>query len=709
MSENINHMDDFELVYPDSVDPVLTAKQKYGIEAFVEKKVRVPNTTPVVDGKPNLHASSLTTTPFRDTTSILGHPITGAIHGPLEALEDALWNLDRAARRAGNIPLADLSPVFDVRNILLGKTAGQVFDGFGLLNYNAGALTPDHVPHEYKMKRLQDTGETVVSQIDGQEHKIWEITVNTLWTGQNFDADTFLIRVPATVHDFDELRIKWRVYSMIQEDLAPTTILNDDFGRIFHGLDSTFLSMVPGHLNEITIKYPSLKNFRGLYNWGWGVHPPRIQFLQPVLERTLDDPNGVHLESADGTGTESWHPFSASFVKRNRDDLTIENIGKAAPEKKIYRVAQAALDGATGTQISRMLNERNTAPRGIFTEWINLIRNQRQLPAEAWDVIAHETGVVPEDRDIGPYDVVVAYLNNKLYGVSRAGQPNADGKGDVVDDFEQGDITRVKVINLDNHTHYYRNVDFGAQFFQDNKKAFGNGQFSFEKFNVKPTYGAPKAIEMQWRTGWGYVPHLGIAKQGGVFPRPVDREQLTPFTDQFGDTHTGYVFKNVSGHWRFSPPPPIRAGEGDHLPEAGDPLRDADGIDGVLMGLDTEAFGIAKMPEDPPYNHPNEALRDVAFPGFLQNPGSGGDIIPPTPRWIPFLAVHPQTGKLTAPDGSWWVNQTYLHGRPVPPSSAIEAHIEAPRASGQLFYQFDPLFHDNAIFSYHPSSDIVRG
>jgi len=30
--------------------------------------------------------------------------------------------------------------------------------------------------------------------------------------------------------------------------------------------------------------------------------------------------------------------------------------------------------------------------------------------------------------------------------------------------------------------------------------------------------------------------------------------------------------------------------------------------------------------------------------------------------------------------------------------------IEAPRASAQVFYQFDDLFHDNAIFSPHPKS-----
>jgi len=49
-----------------------------------------------------------------------------------------------------------------------------------------------------------------------------------------------------------------------------------------------------------------------------------------------------------------------------------------------------------------------------------------------------------------------------------------------------------------------------------------------------------------------------------------------------------------------------------------------------------------------------------------------------------------------------------MHGRPVPGQSSITANIESARSGAQLFYQFDPLFHDNMIFSYHPRRDIVR-
>ena len=711
MATNILNLADFDQIYPDSVDPVLS-------QAF-NREVRAPNSRAVKDGLPNLHdPEGLIRTPFHEALSALGHPIEGVnIRNPLDDLEVTLSRLLRVARLAGDRSLnaVEQAPAQEAMEILLGQTQGKVYDGFALLNYNnTDGISPDHVAGQYKMKELQDTGETFTSQIDNKPHKLWEVTINMVWYGQNFDQDMFLLAIPAEVHNYDQLQIRWRIYSMIQEDLAPTTILNDAFGRIFHGLDSTFLSLAQDHLNEITIRYPSITNFRGLYNWGWGVHPPRIAFVQPVRRATQGGKNG-------------WDPLSYSFVERNRN-LTIQAIGSAAPEKKAYQVAHAALHGATGTDIARMLGDRSGSPRGIFTEWINLAKDQRQLPPEAWDMLRDEDGI-SSGEDLSSYDAVVVFMNNEMYGVSSAGQPNTEGKGEVIKDFAQGDLTRVKVINLDNHTHYYRNVDFGARVVDEIKKAFGNGKFSFEKFNVKPSYGVPKVIEMLWRTGWGFVPHRGIAKQAAVFPRAVDQLELTPFTDQFGVTHEGYLFKRTSDYWRFNPPGGIRAGFGHpdftepneepetdpinqaRVPiEPGMPLRDADGVDGVKIGLDTEAFGIAQMPDEELTHHPDQTnFPSQTFPGFLRNPSSGGDIIPPTPPWRPYLALDPRTGELEdSESGGYWVDKTYLHGRPVFANSSFVATIEAPRASAQLFYNFDPLYHDNAIFSFHPASDTAR-
>ena len=665
-------------VFPNSLDPVLSAT--------MGREVRIPNTCPALNGKPNLHVGDLGITPLDRTYSLRGEHAITSTRNPHQDLELALSRLLRGSRQQGSDREALEAAAREALDILMGETRGRVYDGFALLNINRGAFALDHVPEEYKTKRLVDSGDTVISEIDGQRRKIWQVTVNMLWYGHNFDSDTFLLRIPFEAHPYDQLRVDWRVYSLVQEDLAPCTITQDGFGRIFHGLDSTFTHIPSGTLGELSVNYPSLLHFRGMYTWGWGVHPPRVQFLQPIVE--IDE---------DG----SLNPPGLSFATRMKEGLRLDTIAEAAPEKKIYRVAEAALNGASGARIAAMLTDPEEGPNGTFREWLRLASDQRQLPPEAWEVLAHEDGL--GRGDFGPYDIVLAYMNNEIYGDTPYAQFGAEGKDGVTRDWPQSGLMRVKVINFDGHTHYYRNVDFGAPLISENEHAFGNGRFSFEKFNAKPTYGAPKVAEMQWRTGWGYVPHVGIAVQSGVFPRNSDRLQLRPFTDQLGHTYYGYLFRNASGYFRFDPPAAIR--EGDNLP-AGDSLRDEDGRNGVMVSFDAEAFGVAKMPEGPITGHPDqENFANLTFPGFLRNPSSGGDIIPPTPVWAPFLALHPDTGTLRTPDGGWWVDETYLHGRPVASNTAIVATVEAPRASGQLFYQFDPLFHDNMIFSYHPRSD----
>jgi hypothetical protein len=671
---------DYEQLHPDSMDPVLS--KMFG------RDVRIPNSCPAIDGSPNLHEDALEFAPLLTTHSLTGNPIK-SLHDPLQDLELALYKIEKACKAPEYRPAYVQAAARDVLDILKGDTRGRVYDGFPLLNYNRRKTLRDQVAGEYKTKRLRDSGETIVSQIDGEIHKVWEVDYSMLWYGHNFDSDMYLLRIPFEAHPYDEIRINWRIYSLIQEDLSPSTITNDGFGRIYHGLDSSFESIPANTLSELTIRYPSVLHLRGIYVWGWGVHPPRVQFLQPIYEA---DENGGLI------------PASESFSWRTANDLTLDAISNVAPEKKAFRVAVAALEGAGRSQLLAMLTDGEIEPRGSYREWLRLAADQRQLPPEAWDTLAAEDGL--NYGQFGDYDIVLAYMNNEIYGDTPYAQYGAEGKGGVVKDWAQGEIMRVKVINFDNHTHYYRNVDFGAQLIHENKKAFGNGKFSFEKFSPKPSYGVPKIAEMQWRTGWGYVPHLGIAGQPGLFPRPKDRLLIRPFLDQLNATHYGYVFRNVSGYWRFNPPAVIREGA---TIMAGNPLRESDGEDGVLISFDAEAFGTAKMPLTGITTHPNQDdFPRVVHPGFLKNPGSGGDIIPPTPVWVPFLSHNPETGTLWDPQGNYWVDQTFMHGRPVAASASIVANVEAPRAGAQLFYQFDPLFHDNMIFSYHPRSDTNR-
>lgn len=686
---------------PGILEPALTA--------ITGEEVRIPNTDQA-DGDTLLNlVGEVVEVDAEGASSLTGHVITH-VASPNDDMDDALQDL---ADAAGNddVPAMQTAAA-ELMSILLGTTEGRIYDGFAMLNFNRGAFVPDHIPNEYKMKPVTDTGETAPG-IDGEPRRIWEVTVNFLWYDGQFDSDTFLLRVPVEAHEYDTLRVHYRIYSLITEDFAPTTVLMDKrlAGSVqfpFKGFDSVWTKIQNDRITELTVDHPPLRLLRGIYTWGWRVHPPRIQFLQPVFEMVNAHTGEVELE-----------PQGESYAYRNRQ-LSIEGIGEAAPEKKMYTVAQAALDGGSTAEVLAMLTEPTTAPQGTWQDWVDLAEDQTKLPPEAWDILAQE-GI--EKGDFGPYRFVSAYLNNEMYGEG----PN----GNSIEGWFQGDQFSVKLINLDNHTHYFRNVDFGPKLHDDiSSGSFPSGSHSFEIMNFKPTYGTPKVAEMQWRAGWGFRPHFDIVHQDNLFPRPSDNALIANFTGGDGSPHPGWQYSEEvrGGDFRFNPPPFI-IGTVDE-PSA-DRLREGDGSAGLLIGQLTEGYGEAKMcsvDDFPlggfcesdisafnPYGAKNidtneDGEPDVLwFPPFLRNPNAdaGGDIIPPTPAWKPFLWINPNNGTLFIdpddPAQGYWADLTYAHGQPVSAGGAIVASIESPRASAQVFYQFDDLFHDNAIFSPHPT------
>ena len=57
------------------------------------------------------------------------------------------------------------------------------------------------------------------------------------------------------------------------------------------------------------------------------------------------------------------------------------------------------------------------------------------------------------------------------------------GEGPFLDEIKlwvQRESFRVKLVNLDKHTHYFRNVDFSARLHDDILRCCGGGQTSFE-------------------------------------------------------------------------------------------------------------------------------------------------------------------------------------------------------------------------------------
>lgn len=683
---------------PGLLEPVLSAT--------TGQEVRIPHTDQVANGQQLNIVGNVVSQQAQGTVSLTGHPIT-QVASPHDDMEQALKDLKDAAK--DNDQAAMQAAANELQAILLGTTQGRIYDGFAMLNYNRGAFVADHVPGEYKMKILRDSGQTEMG-MDGQPRKIWEADVNMLWYDEEFDADTYLLRVPVAAHEFDTFRINYRIYSLEREEFSPTLMMNDrrQPGSVqfpFKGLDSVWEPINGDTVTTITVAYPPLGLLNGIYTWGWRLHPPRIHFLQPVFEIT-----NAH------TGQVELNPEGQSFALRNRL-LTINDIGDAAPEKKMYNVAQAALSGATPNQVKDMLTKANVAPRGTWQEWANQAENQRQLPPEAWDVLAAE-GI--SQGTFGPYRFVMAYLNQEVYGEGP--------QGDNIQTFTQGDRFPVKVINLDNNSHYYRLVDFGPRLHNDIAGLSNGGGHSFEVFDFKPFYGVPKVAELQWRAGWGFRPGMNVIQQQDVFPRPQDSALLQTYFDGSGIQRSGYQFSPQArqGDFRVNVPPMII---GTMMQPSAQGFKEGDGSDGLLIGQGTEGFGVARgcsldaapmgqfCPQDlAPFN-PNGAknmdmdgdgVMDVLlFPPFLRNPNpNGGDIFPPTPAWKPFLHINPNNGSLyidpNDPSKGFWADLTFAHGRPIPGGTSLTANIEAPRAAGQVFYQFDHLYHDNAIFSPHP-------
>jgi len=483
----------------------------------------------------------------------------------------------------------------------------------------------------------------------------------------------------------------------------------------FKGIDSVWLAMDPGQVMKVTVKYPPIRQVRGVYTWGWREHPPRIQFLQPIYE----------IENVN-TGEIELDPQGKSYAARTRNDLTLQAIGDAAPEMKMWKTVKAVMTGTSPANIARGMTESDVGPRGTWIEWADLAENQTQLPPEAWDVLAAEDDL--EVGDFGDFEMVSIFLNNEMYG---EGPFQAE-----VPQWNQGDTFEVKLINLDNHTHYFRNVDFSTRLHDDMLRCCGGGLTSFEVMNFKPSYGAPKVAEMQWRAGWGFRPHHDVIQQSEVFPRGMDRVQLAPYKSGFDHWYYGYQYSEEArgGDFRFNPPDFI-------IKEIDEPspfqLRDFDLVDGLLIGQRTEGYGRAQMcPGDPggdfcqtdigPFNphgvlnwpepsNPDVEKTELRFPPFLRNPDQGaldaGDIIPPTAAWRPFLWINPNNGTLfidpERPEIGYWADLTFSHGAPVKAGRSIHASIELPRSAGQVFYQFDDLFHDNAIFSPHPIANGV--
>jgi hypothetical protein len=138
---------------------------------------------------------------------------------------------------------------------------------------------------------------------------------------------------------------------------------------------------------------------------------------------------------------------------------------------------------------------------------------------------------------------------------------------------------------------------------------------------------------------------------------------------------------------------------------------------GLRIGATTPGFGTARMPAgDLSGFHPegfvnadtdgdlvNDAL---IFPDWMRNPDSGGgDLIPTTPDFEPFLWLSPENGTpwLDPADRAAgpWAASTFAFGLPVPANGAAAFTLVRPRFTGQGLWWSDGLFRDGGVGVTH--------
>jgi hypothetical protein len=683
---------------PGMLDPIL--------EHYLQGSVRLPGSDQVLPPSELVNiVGGARRRPAAGAASATGATISAnGADSPNRSLKDALRGIDDASA-VGNMAQAQ-TWASEALAILNGSTQGRIYDGFPMLNYDRGAWRADHVAGEYLTKRVYDSGRRKPGP-GGRTLKVWTVQVNVLFYDEEVDGDTHFLLIPPEASPLDLLIVQWRVYASEHDNFVPSNYLQDfaPFGEGLlpsKGYDVTWATVGGEEVLDVAVNHGTLGNLRGLQAWRWRPERPSAHFIQPVFERR-DPQSGQVRRDARGA--------ALMELRRGQGANTISAV---APESKVKQVAEAVLGGASAAAVQAMLNDRQTPPFGLYEEWVELLKAKNVLPPETWQALAQE-GITPGMADpFGPYDVVLAWANHELYAV--ADDPTIldplTGLWIPQPEDQQGARLNVKVFNHDPVSHYLQVADYGTALHDDIgtcSNAPGGGH-SLEIFNEKPVYGAPKIHELMWRASFGLRRGIGYVEPFDMFPRAEDQAGLVAFSDPAGQSRLGWTWPaDLRGADFVVQVPPAWLGTSSSLSESGLP--------GLRIGATTPGFGRARMPAgDLSAFHPDGmvntdtdgdlVLDSLIFPDWMRNPDlAGGDLIPTTPDFEPFLWLSPENGTpwinpANHAEGPW-AARTYALGEPVPAASNFSFTMVRPRYTGQGLWYTDGLWRDQSITATH--------
>ena len=674
---------------PGIIDPV--AEYWLSSPARLPGSLQVTGNSELVNIVGQVRRRDIKTVPSASGTQI------NSTKSPAKDLESALGDLGAADTAGQQAPMN--AAALELRAILLGDTQGRAYDGFPMLHHRLAPTTPGQLAGEYRMKRLEDRGARVASY-GGALRKVWQAEVRLLYADDDIDCDTAQLVIPAGAHPLDVIHITYLIASLERADFAPTTLMDDlqPFGEgrlASKSFDATWVALGTDEATLVTVDHGTVGAIRGVQLWNWRAEPDAAAYLH--VSREILAANGTLRLDAKGTA-----------VAERLRALDLDSVGGAAPERKVLTVADAVLAGATPAQTLAMLTQAATAPLGTAQEWLAMLDRRDLLPPEAWTQLALE-GIYPNQpgpAPLGPYYAVAVYLNHELRAVTLdqlLGHDPLTGAPLPLPGDLQGEAAKIKILNLDNVAHHFQARDYGPALHDDIATCSyaPAGSHSLEIFSDKPLYGAPKQAELQWRAGWSLRRGIGIVPQYDVFPRAADRGLLSGWSDGLGAQHLGWSY-----------PAALRGGDFVVDPPAGwlgtPPLHEGAGTAGLVIGATTPGYGVAKMPTgDLAAYHPTGALNAdldgdgildaLVFPAWMRNPDpQGGDFVPATPAFEPFLYLSPENGTIWVdplnPQLGYWSDRSYAFGAPVAAGANVAVEVIQKRALGQAMWLCDGLF-----------------
>lgn len=392
--------------------------------------VEMPNTLPSTPSNPyNLHD---------------GNPVVTDIN-PTSPTDDLRAVFELAGRLAAK-PTREAEEVEALRkaiqrglDVLEGNPLpDRVYSGIPVLHY----VGPDKVKQ-------------VVPVLDARGQVVGgNVNVHQVWYDSHIESDTAFVDPSAVLHVPWTVTYTVDVLSRGEDDFSPFAIYVDPSSGtpLPHvGMDQTFFPMENGTRTVFRIKMPPGRYLNMVYNWGWRMHPPRIQVTENALKK-ISVGGGKPLTLPEWEQSVFCPPQNQRCSPRASEELklrAIGMIGDLAPEKQMWLALREARDAARQGNY-RVVASRIQDARASFDDW----RDRARLPRAG-------KYRVEVDKDS---DLTMLYVNNTLYAefADRSHDIDDAQRIDFTDWKLRGTTLRVTLYNGDHFAHGYMNVDFGG-------------------------------------------------------------------------------------------------------------------------------------------------------------------------------------------------------------------------------------------------------